>query len=1647
MDLLGGLNQDFLFEDQPMSTYRWALNWIVNQKEGTLQSEPGFDFQFKLRDNLKPIGLVELSDGVVIFSTNDDSTDCEIGLFTEVPKSQWAINATTKVDFPANSYIPILNDAVVSALNNGTGTTTTDLNFSQLHQIQGVYRYNNVRELEVAFTDWFNVPRVLYLGDFDVLKRYYQPYSAITLDVFQRFNVADVDRTINASGSIPSGTYFLFYRYQNADLSTTQVVVADRPIYITSYNDDTPGNTWGDAVLATPTNKGISVTFNNVDTAFPNLQIGLFRVNDNKAVIITSQSINGPNIPEITLTNFVGDGTEGSGDLEGGNLNLLVQEIRYVRAKTVGVQGSRLYFGNLIGNDSLENGISQKYVNSSKVEWVLDIIDTQEEILPDGSENNIKSYNNYYDQNYTKSFQAGEVYAFFCRARLKDGTLSPWFHIPGQESEPFKMLVVPPTLISAPYSIGGISPTDKIEDVSIITEGVDEFTMDKEITGGDPNAEVYQLRDTVSYEAAVWNDAFMGNPNKFGFWENKGERYDQYFLTEDLDIIDAAAYASGIVTKKLSGNVKHNRFPSNFWINNAWHAFNSTLFYDRDKKFKDHAANPTHDLFITKMPRLGVRFTPPFLPPEIQETVDYWEIGYAGRDGQNCTILAQDLSLFGITSSKDDGNTAAVIQDIDGVARGVYRHYRDFDNSSKYPSGVTYSKGTSLTGYTFVNNIDSQSTYNATYYGDDPADQTKDVGGGNFILEADGGVPKLPKTQFVVHPDVVQIGSNTNLDIGYVSYEVFLNRRVVNPEATANNPGQTRLGKQPDLGISYNYPAFYLPADNAATSLTSVKSLGDPTKSVDLKYDNYPGRGVPIKNNPEYPNNVTPDYAVEAVSDTSLSSVSLNRRVFGTANINLDSSSIQAGFIPGYPDLAVTSGNPIEGYEVNVQPKIPASQIYRLSFNPPAVLDKLPYVLGPLGGRSAQHYGKVSAFTADSTFNPNNFSDVADFLTHMDRPPEMQSTSNLSVVDITNDDTLLGNRFTNGHSYSQNGMGNHSRKDILCTYRRYTNNVYSGLFNSLGIMKAGETNKEQDLFFGDVFLTKVNYKFRGLSRSNDTELTVQSTVSGSRIGASSIGGIVTPYFFAYTVGEGTFKKVSFKNVVKVTEINFFGTTRKNLSYRDLDNYNIGYPDCNNSNLNYDVQNSFFPKTETSLKTLDASVLAGKYPFRVIWSELQGTDAKINNWRKFKSTNLYEMDKVKGEVVNLQGYDEQLLIHTERSLWFTRPVARLALADGTNYQAILGTGQIFDPAPQEIQPNPLGIGGTVHQFSCKLSKQGYSFVDANTGRFYLYRKEFGPVIGDLGELGLYQFLQTYANVDRNDFSNNRAAGISAFCSYYDPYLRRIIFGYNQNGIALDETNVGDWQRQKESSFEPYTISISEVLENKLAFTSFHDYHPDLATATLLHVYSFKDQRFYKHNSPSSINKFYHNGDDQEVFNSVLDIVFNTTKIRTQDGGTVEGAKNALKQFQSFKWQTQTSLLGPNPPSNDLRERYIETFDFATVYTNVQLSERVSLIPFQTTRMFDGVWNFNKFRDNLQRNSYPSTNRLEDFVKFIGDPITGYSLDYTKLDPAKPYNKRFVDTYCILRLEASPLYTLQGGSPEPIKQISVVDVDSLNITVTK
>lgn len=1637
MDLLGGLNQDFLYADQPESTYRWALNWITNQKQGTLQSEPGFEYKFRLRDNLRPIGLVELSDGVIIFSVDESGNDCEVGLFTETPKENWYINDTDQVNFPAESYIPIMNNNIALLLgstlpsNNATG-----LNLSLLHQIKGVYRYNNIRELEVAFTDWFNVPRVMYLGDFKVMKRHYDPYDPTSLEVFQRFKVADISRTIERNGSLPAATYFLFYRYLNSDLSSTQVAVVDRPIYITAGDDSRPSSIWGETAFSI-TDKGLQVEISSVDTAFPYIQIGLFRVTDNKAIICTTQSINGPDIGTVSITRFEGDGSLGSGDLEGGNLNLLVQEIRYIKAKTVATQGSRLYWGNLTGNDSLVDGVSQKYVNSAKVEWVLDLVDTEDD------NNNIKGYNNYYDQNFTKSFQAGEVYAFFCRARLKDGTLTSWFHIPGPEARPFNLLVVPPNLSSRATSVPNINPTTKLNDINLLTDGVDEFIMDKDIVGTD-EAEIYQLRDTISFDSATWNNAFSGNPNEFGFWENKGEAYSQYFLDEDLDIIDATAYSTGVVTRRLTGNVRHCKFPSNYWINNAYHEYKSIPLYNRNKTIKQHAIDETvSDLFITKIPRLGVRFTEPFLPPEIKDKVDYWEIGYAGRDGKNCTILGQDLSLFGTKSSFDtnDNNFYATIEDIEGVPRALWGRNNNtpYSNTNSGTSSPFSSGIGSISFYVYNENRVSY-----VYYGDTPnripTISARIIGSNDYVLEADGGIPKVPLKQMIVHPDIIEVGVNSNLNINYVSYEVFLGRRVVNPNQSLNGgAANSLLGFYPKLGISYNYPSFYLPSTGSI--INQVKKLKD-TSLFTLKYDNYDGNYIQLINTSEY-SGFAPISAIECFSDNSLSSITLNRRVSSRNTIVLNSQTNISNFTPGMPNKAINSGNQILGYGTYEQSPVRSSEALVLSFdNTPNSIPRFPFVsiLSSAPSRAASHYGKTSSFYADT---------IPDYTTYgsLVNPNVTINTSiNRGFMDIPNDDTIFGSRYLNGINSNINGFGNHSRKDLLCTYRRYTQNVYSGLFNSLGIIKAGETNKETNMFFGDVFLSKVNYKIRTINRSRNVQAHYGMTTKGYFHTTTVLSNGTLPY------GPNNQFAMDFSfNSSEVTkEFNFFSTTRRNLNYKNFDDYVAGYPDCNKPNPIYDIQNYIFPKTETSLKTLDTSILAGKYPFRVIWSEIQGTDAKINNWRKFKSINLYEMDKVKGEVVNLQGYDEQLIIHTERALWLTKPNARISLDNSTNYTAVLGTGLLFDPPPQEISPNPLGLGGTVHQFSCLLSKLGYSFVDANTGKFYLYKKEFGSVIADLGDLGMSLFLENYAKINRNDFSNNRAAGLSAFTCYYDSHLKRLVFGYNQNSIDLDTSTIGDWERSTEQGFEPYTLSISEVNNDRLAFTSFHSYKPDIAVGTVFNTYSFKGQRFYRHNNNRNINTFYipDNSEEQEVFNSIIDIVFNTTDIRTQEGEIVKGGRNYFKLFQSFKWQTESSLISDNSSANELKERFIETFDFATVYNTVQLSYRIPLIPFQTTRIFNGYWGFNSFRDNLLRNSYPSTNRLENFPKFIGDPITGYALDYSVLDPTRRANRRFVDTYVVLRLEANPLYTLQNDSiARPIKQISIVDVESNNNKTTK
>jgi len=192
------------------------------------------------------------------------------------------------------------------------------------------------------------------------------------------------------------------------------------------------------------------------------------------------------------------------------------------------------------------------------------------------------------DLNHTdRGFLHREVYSFYIVFKLKKGGYSPAFHIPGRRAVTGEKAV------------------------STLTD-----------TGFSTNPLVYEIEDTV--------DSTLGTTN-MGYYENKDEFYPLNAGADpngDFEVWDA----SGQIDDLYGENVRHHRFPSIDYIANNG-GYDPALYR------------------VSESDVLGIDVSDVYIPNEIKDLIDGWEIFYAQRDYDNCTVLGQDFSIL---AGKDD---------------------------------------------------------------------------------------------------------------------------------------------------------------------------------------------------------------------------------------------------------------------------------------------------------------------------------------------------------------------------------------------------------------------------------------------------------------------------------------------------------------------------------------------------------------------------------------------------------------------------------------------------------------------------------------------------------------------------------------------------------------------------------------------------------------------------------------------------------------------------------------------------------------------------------------------------------------------------------------------------------------------------------
>lgn len=422
------------------------------------------------------------------------------------------------------------------------------------------------------------------------------------------------------------------------------------------------------------------------------------------------------------------------------------------------------------------------------------------------------------------------------------------------------------------------------------------------------------------------------------------------------------------------------------------------------------------------------------------------------------------------------------------------------------------------------------------------------------------------------------------------------------------------------------------------------------------------------------------------------------------------------------------------------------------------------------------------------------------------------------------------------------------------------------------------------------------------------------------------------------------------------------------------------------------------------------------PFRVARSAAMSVDTDKLNIRYFPALDTYEQTRERGEIVNLQSFNDKILIHHELGLFVTRGKEKLSTTSG---QITFGDGDVFATKPVEVIPTPDGYAGTQHQLSCLLTPSGYFFADESQGKLFRYSDK----LDNIGAAGLNEFLRTDLRV-RKDLKS-----IEAFFGFYpgivttyDPKYERVLFQLRNftddedlsipistGGHATPLNDGTGYFDTPGRTVNDFTLSYSM---RRNTWTSFHTYESTALCGTRDSLYSIDVPSYTGSGGPQGDGQppeahpsiYLHGSEDSFVGKFVP-----TSDSRSYIDVAFPFGQGAI--LSDFNWYTK--VVDERTGSLSHKEHDV-TFTHAMVSNDYQCSGNISLT--RTSAGFNGgpdisgnmrradyKWFFNQFRDLVD-------NRTLSFIDESGAAIN------TNIDTEKPWNeqKRFVGNFANVRL---------------------------------
>lgn len=380
--------------------------------------------------------------------------------------------------------------------------------------VDGVFKYNYKKELIVVLYNGIDNNSVRpYLLNLDNLPFQLNPSYELLIPsqlklayLFPEYSVPiiNIDKIESGAGNVMAGAYFFSVAYEINDKDTlfyspfSEAALIGDDISVANYAGQF--DEWNFSKIGYYTNKSVKITISNIDTLYKYLKVVCYKFVNGTAIAETIGriSITGSNM------SFTYSGNEATEDLDINQIN--VPKFTASKINAAASATDRLH----IASFKTKQFDYREYANQIKLTWETKI-------------------GNPYDDQPTRSFMPGEVYAFYAHLVWKDGTISEGFHIPGRQ----------------PILVGAISENSDISD-----NPIHFTTAEKETDNQNGNRlKYFHVKNTA-------RSASLGK--NLGVYVNENEEYPLNY-------------------PGLSGKVRHHVMPDYATIYNAGEPTNKII--------------------------------------------------------------------------------------------------------------------------------------------------------------------------------------------------------------------------------------------------------------------------------------------------------------------------------------------------------------------------------------------------------------------------------------------------------------------------------------------------------------------------------------------------------------------------------------------------------------------------------------------------------------------------------------------------------------------------------------------------------------------------------------------------------------------------------------------------------------------------------------------------------------------------------------------------------------------------------------------------------------------------------------------------------------------------------------------------------------